>query len=44
MSWAGNPDPWKVSPRKRFGKEVMAMGVQCADGSSRPRTETSQLC
>lgn len=30
--------------RKHFGKEVMAMGVQCADGSSRPRTETSQLC
>lgn len=30
--------------RKRFGKEVMAMGVQCADGSSRRRTETSQLC
>ena len=30
--------------RKRFGKEVMAMGVQYADGSSRLRTETSRLC
>ena len=31
-------------PRKCFGKGVMAMGVQCADGSSRLRTETSRLC
>ena len=36
--------PLEGESRKCFRKEVTARGVQCADGSSRLRTETAWLC
>ena len=36
--------PLEGESSKCFRKEVTARGVQCADGSSRLRTETAWLC